>query len=137
VLIDAAKTVTANFAVSDPYPAWIAGFGVEGGMAAEDADADGDGTPNRAEMMLGFVPTDPNSRLIMVMPEVTASEVKLRINRVVMAGSFMIQSSTSLSGGWQDLRALEISADANDHLEIVSRQDSPCFYRLVYVPPAS
>jgi hypothetical protein len=136
VLIDAAKTVTANFAISDSYPAWIAGFGVEGEAAAADSDADGDGTPNRAEMILGFVPTDPNSRLIMVMPEVSVSEVKLRINRVVVAGSFVIQSSTSLRGGWQDLRALEISADENDHLEIVPRLDPGCFYRLVYIPPA-
>jgi uncharacterized protein (DUF427 family) len=136
VLIDAAKTVTANFAVLDPYPAWIAGFGVEGEEAAEDADADGDGTPNRAEMILGFVPTDPNSRLIMVMPEVSASEVKLRINRVVVAGRFVIQSSASLDGEWQNLRVLEIDEDGNDRLESVPRQDPACFYRLVYLPPA-
>lgn len=134
VLLDAAKTVTAIFAFIDPYEFWIAGFDLEGEDALPGADPDGDGVPNREEMLLGFDPTDPGSRLELSLVEIGEESIRLKLNRVVTTGAFTIESSADLADPWTFV-PLTVSEDADNFEFEVPREGGRRFYRVVFEAP--
>lgn len=121
-------------AAAAPYTAWIAGFGLTGDRALATADADDDGVPNREEMLLGFNPADPNSRLILSVLSIGEEKVRLRLNRVVTAGIFTLQSSPDLTDPWTDT-AIEVTTDGNDFEFEVPRNRNSHFYRAKFRSP--
>jgi hypothetical protein len=134
VLIDAAKTVTATFAPIDPYLLWVADFDLTGPQAEPDADADLDGTPNRAEMLLGFDPTDSNKHLKLIIPQVTPTHLTFTINRVSSGGTFILQSTADLTGSWTDDLTLNFTELADDHTFQRPKSEENRFYRLLFIP---
>ncbi len=134
VTLDTAKTVTAVFAFIDPYDAWIAGFELEGDDTLPGADPDGDGVPNREEMLLGFDPTDPGSRLELSLVEIGEETVRLKLNRIVATGAFTIESSADLADPWTSV-PLTVSEDADDFEFEVPREGGRRFYRVIFQAP--
>src|SRR5690606_25158000 len=134
VTLDSAKTVTANFVPADPYPAWAESMGLTGEEADPDADPDGDGLSNRAEMLLGFHPNDPNSRLELSIVSVGTDSLRLRINRAVTTGTFVLRSSSDLSGNWTET-PVAIPADTEDFEFEIPRSGGRSFHQLVYRTP--
>jgi hypothetical protein len=134
VLIDAAKTVTANFEPLDDYDDWAAGHQLTGDDAAKDADPDDDGTSNLAEKFLGMDPNDPSQHLRMDIVARQAGEIRVKINRVVVDGEFVLRSGPD-PGNWLDQQVLTIEEDSDD-LEIALPASGPRrFYQLFYAPP--
>jgi hypothetical protein len=105
---------------------------IESGLASPDGDADGDGTPNLAELYLGLDPRDPNSRLAI---SLDSSAQKLAINRVVTSGQFVIQTSGDLAGPWLDWLTLDIEEDGEGHVVAIPPPSDKLFFRLRYTPP--
>jgi hypothetical protein len=134
VLIDTAKTITATFAPIDPYLLWVAGFDLTGPQAEPDADADLDGTPNRAEMLLGFDPTDSNKYLKLIIPQVTPTHLTFTINRVASGGTFILQSTADLTGSWTDDLTLNFTELADDHTFQRPKSEENRFYRVLFIP---
>ena len=134
VLIDSAKTVTANFAAIDDFADWAAGHGLEGEDADPEADPDNDGIDNWTEKHLGLLPGDSSSRLEMHLESSENNGLALRINRVVSAGTFVLRSGPA-PGQWDVFETLEIPADGHDHEIKLPRAAARRFYQLVYTPP--
>lgn len=131
----AAKTVIASFQAPDPYPAWVAGYPLAGAAAEKNADPDGDGFPNLAEMHLGFSPADAGSRLKLTLEGIQGSNVNLVANRLVTAGTFTLQWSDSLSGTWPGSQVITVAADGWNIPIPASASGARRFYRLTYAPP--
>ena len=131
----AAKTVIASFIQLDSYPAWISGFPLSGDAAEKDADPDGDGFSNLAEMHLGFNPVDAGSRLTLSMGGLQDGVASLVANRLVTAGTFTLQWSGSLTGPWTGSQVLPVAAEGWNVPIPAAASGSRQFYRLSYVPP--
>ncbi|BCU76537.1 LamG-like jellyroll fold domain-containing protein [Luteolibacter sp. LG18] len=128
------SAITLTFSLPDPFTPWVAGFGLQGAAAAKTADPDGDGLTNLQEMLLGFDPTKPGSRLILSMASMDATTVHLRLNRVIVTGTFALQSADSPAGPWTET-PVTVGADGYDLAIDVSRSGVKRFYRAVYREP--
>jgi hypothetical protein len=63
-----------------------------------------------------------------------AGEIRVKINRVVVDGEFVLRSGPD-PGNWLDQQALTIEEDSDD-LEIAIPASGPRrFYQLFYAPP--
>lgn len=119
---------------TDPYPAWAASHGLTGDDALPTADPDGDGVANREEMLLGFDPVDPSSRLTLSVVSADLSTVRLRLNRVVTSGSFSLESSGTLETPWT-ITPISVPANADDFEFQAPRSGSVRFFRAVFQAP--
>ncbi|MGC4013111.1 MAG: zinc-dependent metalloprotease family protein [Luteolibacter sp.] len=128
------SAITITFNLPDAFPAWAASYGLQGADAAKTADPDGDGLSNLQEMLLGFNPTDPQSRLILSIVSVDATNVHLRLNRVVTTGTFALQRSDTLGAPWIET-PVSVGADGYNFAIDVARGGGKRFYRVVYREP--
>ncbi|WP_035608596.1 LamG-like jellyroll fold domain-containing protein [Haloferula sp. BvORR071] len=126
--------LTVTFAPADPFPAWVAGFGLTGNDALPAADPDQDGVGNREEMLLGFDPTWRNSRLVLSVKDLSPTEATLSLNRVVTVGSFTLQAAEDPNGPWTST-PVPVSADENNHEITVPRIGTNRYFRAVYIAP--
>jgi hypothetical protein len=130
-----AKKLTATFLSADPFAAWVAGYPLAGTAATREADPDGDGFSNLAEMHLGFSPVDPSSRLKLSIAGVQGGTARLVANRLVTDGVFQLHWSTALNGTWEGSQTIPVGADAWDVELPMSVSGSRRFFRLTYDPP--
>lgn len=130
------KKLTATFLSADPYAAWIATYPLSGGPAAREADPDGDGFSNFAEMHLGFSPVDPSSRLKLSITSIQGGSARLVANRLVTDGNFLLQWSAALNGAWEGSQSVPVAADAWNVELPMPVSGARRFYRLNYEPPS-
>lgn len=135
VLINSAKTVTANFQKIDPFIAWIESKGLTGDDALKTADPDGDGMTNEIEFLFDFTPDDPNSRLKMDISLDAGGLPLLTINKVIPSGSFQIQWTSDLSLGWEGAVEVPVTQEALNHEVSLPSTPGRRFYRLRYTAP--
>ena len=119
---------------NDPYPAWAASHGLSGADALPTADPDGDAVANREEMLLGFDPVDPMSRLRLSVVAMDGATVTLRLNRVVTGGTFSLESSATLQAPWAST-PITVPAEADDFEFLAPRSGSTRFFRAVFQAP--
>ncbi|MCW1923751.1 Ig-like domain-containing protein [Luteolibacter arcticus] len=118
----------------DPYPAWAAGHGLTGDDALPAADPDDDGVANREEMLLGFDPVDPMSRLEMMLVTMDEATVTLKLNRVITGGTFSLETSEGLLAPWAST-PIPVAADADDFEFQAPRSGGTQFFRAVFQAP--
>ncbi len=135
ILIDTAKTATANFEQIDPYIAWIESKELTGDDALKTADPDQDGMTNEMEFLFDFIPDDPNSRLKMNLSFDGSGQPLLTINKVIPSGSFQIQWTSDLSSGWEGTEEVPVTQEALDHEVSPPSAPGRRFYRLRYTTP--
>jgi hypothetical protein len=125
--------------VIDPFTLWADNAGLVGPDTEPGADPDGDGLDNRMEYLLGFDPLDMNSTLRMTLEhdDATTGQFSLRINRVIPAGTFVVETSTDLAGPWANHANLSIAETGNDYSLPVVPDENRRFYRLRFTPPPS
>ena len=137
-------------AVTDPYDAFAAQYGLIGG---KDGDDDHDGIPNEIERILGTDPTNPDDRLklsidgLSLDPAHGTISVNLRISELKPVGTYRIYWTDDLSmprENWTLIRTIVPGAQATD----VPVQDNPVgdrargsaprgFYQLSFEPAAN
>jgi len=130
---------SATLTITDPYDTWKnANFSVEqitSGLGDKNADADQDGFTNWMEYHLGFDPNDAQSKLKLSIQMTAPAVATLTINKVVTAGTFHFQTSSTLDNDWTDHAPLVI-AQAQNHLPVeMPASANRKFYRLVYSSP--
>jgi hypothetical protein len=125
--------IRVTFSV-DPYPAWAASHGLTGDDALPTADPDGDGVANREEMLLGFDPVDPMSRLRLSVVAMDGATVTLRLNRVITTGAFSLESAETLQAPWTST-PIPVPAVADDFEFQAPRTGSARFFRAVFQAP--
>jgi autotransporter-associated beta strand protein len=130
---------TGAIRVIDPFTLWADNAGLVGPDTEPGADPDGDGLDNRMEYLLGFDPLDMNSTLRMTLEhdDATTGQFSLRINRVIPAGTFVVETSTDLAGPWANHANLSIAETGNDYSLPVVPDENRRFYRLRFTPPPS
>lgn len=130
---------TATLTITDPYETWKTNTFDAGQIAAGDgaqsADPDGDGFTNWMEYHLGFDPLDPQSTLRLSIAMSATGTPILTLNRVVTAGTFHIQSSTTLTNDWVDLSPLTIPEAQTNFSVSLPFDGNRRFYRAVYTAP--
>ncbi|MFM7181402.1 MAG: InlB B-repeat-containing protein [Verrucomicrobiales bacterium] len=118
VLIDAAKTVTANFVLIDPYQVWVGTWSLEGADAHPDADPEGDGLSNLLEFAFGSDPNKATPSPVMAnLAEHNGSRyLTLTIPKNPMAVNVVLNvefSSELTTGSWSSAGAVVVEETAN------------------------
>lgn len=102
------------------------------GDAADDADPDGDGSPNRGEWVAG---TDPNARSsVLEIREVvaTADDITVRFPTVNGRAYRVERSGTLLGGSWTTVqRDVAGTGGIVEIKDLVVAPEGRCFYRVV------
>jgi len=118
----------------EPFVNWATACGLSGARALPAADPDGDGIPNQFEFLLGFDPTDANSRLKASLA-VDGLGHTLTINRVVPNGTYTIESTPGLNAPWEVLQILDVSHAADDFTVVLAPEALSRYYRVRFTAP--
>ena len=145
--IDGTLTVDA---VTDPYDAFAAQFGLTGG---KDGDDDHDGMTNEMERILGTNPNDPSDRLTLSLdglslnPASGLTTANLRISELKPVGIYRIFWAADLAtprANWTLIRSIVPGAQAKDvpvHDELAGERAAGAaprgFYQLSFEPAAT
>ena len=105
--------------------------------AADNADPDGDGIPNWMEFLAGTDPTNPQSKLQLATPAITArkGQSQVSINWLTAPGrAYALQWNSNLIGGtWNTLATVSGSGSVTNYPDL-NPTVSTRYYRLFVLP---